>query len=262
MGQIDRTRAVPLGGEVAMPLVGFGTWQIGGRKGYDAVRAALSTGYRHIDTATMYGNEDVVGRAVRDSGIDRREIFITTKLPPERAGRARATIEASLRALGTPYVDLWLIHWPPGNRASPDTWRELLAAQRDGLTRSVGVSNYATSQLDELVSATGTAPAVNQIRWGPSLFDARRLAEHRDRGVVLEGYSPFKSSNLRDPVLVDIASAHGVTAGQVVLRWHLEHGIVVIPKSVRAERIAANFDVFGFALSAAEVARIDALGRR
>jgi diketogulonate reductase-like aldo/keto reductase len=253
---------VNLPGGGSMPLLGFGTWQISGREAYEAVKHALAVGYRHIDTATMYANEDQVGRALRDSGLPRGEVFVTTKLPPRRANRARRTIEESLRALGTDYVDLWLIHWPPGGKASADVWAELLAIRDAGLARAVGVSNYSTGQIDELIAASGEAPAVNQIRWSPPLYDAATVREHRERGVVLEGYSPFRAGNLRDPVLTEIAAAHGVTPAQVVLRWHLEHGIVAIPKSARPERIESNFDIFGFSLSADEVARIDALGSR
>jgi diketogulonate reductase-like aldo/keto reductase len=253
---------VNLPGGGSMPLLGFGTWQISGREAYEAVKHALAVGYRHIDTATMYANEDQVGRALRDSGLPRGEVFVTTKLPPRRANRARRTIEESLRALGTDYVDLWLIHWPPGGKASADTWAELIAIRDAGLARAVGVSNYSTGQIDELIEASGEAPAVNQIRWSPQLYDAATVREHRERGVVLEGYSPFRAGNLRDPVLAEIAAAHGVTPAQVVLRWHLEHGIVAIPKSARPERIESNFDIFGFSLSPDEVARIDALGSR
>lgn len=255
----QRQPTVALAPAMAMPMVGFGTWQLTGTRCYHAVRYALEVGYRHLDTATIYGNEREVGRAVRDSGVPREEIFITTKLPPGAAGRARQTLQASLRALSSDYVDLWLIHWPPGGRAHPETWKELLAARDDGLARAVGVSNYATSQLDELSAATGETPQVNQIPWAPSLHDPAVLAEHRQRGVVLEGYSPLKRSNLRDPVLTEIAARHGVTPAQVVLRWHLEHQIVVIPKSATPERIAANFDLFGFSLAEDEVRRIDGL---
>jgi diketogulonate reductase-like aldo/keto reductase len=243
-----------------MPLVGFGTWQLTGRRGYQAVRHALQVGYRHIDTATMYGNEAEVGRALRDSGVPREEVFITTKMPPERAGRVRQTLGDSLRGLGTEYLDLWLIHWPPRGRAAPDAWREFLKARDEGLARAVGVSNYAAGQIDELVRATDAAPEVNQIRWSPSLYDAAVLAENRKRGVVVEGYSPFKTSNLRHPTLTRIAERHGVSPAQVVLRWHIEHEVVVIPKSATPARIALNFDVFGFSLTPEEVAEIDALG--
>ncbi|TDB87065.1 aldo/keto reductase [Micromonospora fluostatini] len=252
---------VALPGGVRMPLLGFGTWQATGEAGYEAVLAALDAGYRHVDTATMYGNEAEVGRAVRDSGLRREDVFVTTKLPPERVGRERETIEESLRALGLDQVDLWLVHWPPSDPAdSVLVWREMLAARDAGLTRAVGVSNYATPQLDELTEATDERPAVNQIRWSPSLYDRRRHREHRDRGIVLEGYSPFKTSDLADPVLTRIAAAHGVSPAQVVLRWHVDHEIVVIPKSVTPERIRANADIFSFSLTTEEMRDIDALG--
>ncbi|MGC9669420.1 aldo/keto reductase [Planosporangium sp. 12N6] len=254
------TPTITLAGGVEIPLIGFGTWQVTGHTGYEAVRLALESGYRHVDTATMYGNEAEVGRALRDSGLRREEVFVTTKLPPGRAGRERQTLTDSLRALGTDYVDLWLVHWPPADEARPETWQEFLDAQRTGLARAVGVSNYRITQIDELVRATGQAPAVNQIPWSPSRFDARLLADSRYRGVAVEGYSPFKGSDLRDPVLAEIADAHGVTPAQVVLRWHVEHGVVAIPKSVTPERIRSNLDVFSFALTPDEVARIDRLG--
>jgi 2,5-diketo-D-gluconate reductase A len=246
---------------VELPLVGLGTWQANGRDAYDAVRCALDLGYRHIDTATMYANEREVGRALRESGVPRDEIFVTTKLPSGNAGQERATLEASLGALGVDRVDLWLIHWPPGGRAAPETWERFVEAHADGLARAIGVSNYSPGQIDELIAATGVTPAVNQIEWSPARYDAAIAQAHRARGVALEGYSPFKSANLKDRVLTGIAARHGVTARQVVVRWHVEHGFVVIPKSTDPARVAANFDVFGFALDEAEMARIDALGR-
>ena len=250
---------VILNNGLELPLVGFGTWQLRGQQAYEATRHALEIGYRHLDTATMYRNEAEVGQALRDSGVPRDEVFVTTKIPAERAGREEETLDASLRALGLDRVDLWLIHWPPGRGYSVPMWRALIAARDAGRTRSIGVSNYSTAQLDELISATGETPVANQIPWSPSGHSPKRLAEHRDRGVVLEGYSPLKGSNLRDRVLRDIAERHGVTVPQVVLRWHLEHQIPVIPKSARKERIEANFDLFGFTLDADEVARIDAM---
>jgi 2,5-diketo-D-gluconate reductase A len=252
---------VPLGDGVDIPLVGLGTWQASGRAAYDAVRTALDVGYRHVDTATMYRNEADVGRAIRESGVPRDEVFVTTKLPSERADRPRETLDASLRDLGLDRVDLWLIHWPPGDRARPDVWEAFVAARDDGLARAIGVSNYSPRQIDELVRATDVMPALNQIRWSPALYDDETVQAHAERGVVLEGYSPFRAMRMRDRVLGGIATRHGVTPYQVVLRWHLEHGIVVIPKSADPARIAANFDVFGFALDADEVARIDALGQ-
>jgi diketogulonate reductase-like aldo/keto reductase len=253
------TETVKLGGGTSMPLLGFGTWRLRGEEAYRAVRDALDAGYRHVDTATMYGNEAEVGRALRDSGVPREQVFVTTKLPAENARREAGTLEASLRALGVDAVDLWLIHWPPGGAGVP-VWRELLAAEQSGRARAVGVSNYSLSQLDELTAATGRTPAVNQIRWGPSLHDPEILAGHRERGVVLEGYSPFKTTNLADPVLARVAAAHGVDPARVVLRWHVQHGVVVIPKSSRAERIRTNGDIGGFVLTDDEMAAIDGLG--
>ncbi|MDG4767531.1 aldo/keto reductase [Solwaraspora sp. WMMD406] len=250
---------VSLGPGVDMPVLGFGTWQATGQKGYSAIRAALDVGYRHLDTATMYGNEAEVGRAIKDSGVPRDDVFVTTKLPPDRVGRAEETLAASLAALDTDYVDLWLIHWPPRGGESVPTWRAFVAARQAGHVRAIGVSNYSLAQIDELADATGAVPAVNQVPWGPTLHDLRTLVEHQSRGVVLEGYSPFQNTDLDTPLLVEIADAHQVSPAQVVLRWHLQHGIVVIPKSVTPQRIAANADVFDFELTDGEMARIDDL---
>jgi diketogulonate reductase-like aldo/keto reductase len=249
--------SVDLGGGVSMPMVGFGTWPLRGRQGYDAIRYALRAGYRHIDTATMYGNEAEVGRAVKDSGLARDEVFITTKLLPEDAGRERAALEASLRALDTSYVDLWLVHWPP--RALVPVWRAFTGLRSEGLCRAVGVSNFSIAQVDEITRATGEKPAANQVPWSPARHDSRTLSAFRSRGVVVEGYSPLKGTRLRDPVLAAVAASHGVTPAQVVLRWHLEHGIPVIPKSAHRDRIEANLAVTGFSLTPDEVARIDRL---
>src|SRR5215469_14691152 len=201
--------SVDLGGGVSMPMVGFGTWQLRGRHGYDAIRYALEAGYRHIDTATMYRNEEEVGRAVGDSGLARDEVFITTKLPPENVGRERATLEASLRALGTPYVDLWLVHWPP--RSLVPVWQAFAGLRSEGLCRAVGVSNFSIAQVDEITRATGEKPAANQVPWSPRRHDERTLSAFRSRGVVVEGYSPLKETRLGDPVLATVAAAHGVT---------------------------------------------------
>jgi diketogulonate reductase-like aldo/keto reductase len=250
---------VDLGGGAAMPMVGFGTWQLQGRRAYEAVQHALRAGYRHVDTATMYRNEKEVGRAIADSGLDRDDVFVTTKLPPGSVGQARATIAESLRALGTGHVDLWLVHWPPRGGALVRVWRDFLAIRDEGLCRAVGVSNYSVSQIDELIAATGERPAVNQIPWSPSQYDPALLAAHAERGVAVEGYSPLKGTRLGDPVLDEIAAKHGVTPAQVVLRWHLELGITVIPKSARPERIRSNFDLFSFSLSPEEVTRLNRL---
>jgi 2,5-diketo-D-gluconate reductase A len=240
-----------------MPILGLGTWQARGRSAVSAVLRALEVGYRHIDTATAYGNEGQVGKAIAESGVPREAIFVTTKLPPSRAGHERQTLEESLDALGFGYVDLWLIHWPPCGRTRPDVWEQLLVLQAEGLAREVGVSNYSVRQIDELARVTGRLPAVNQIEWSPALFDQDALEAHQSRGVQLEGYSPLKTMNLRDPRLVPIAEVRGVTPAQVVLRWHLEHRIVAIPKSTNAERIAENAGIFGFELTPSEVEQLD-----
>jgi len=252
---------VPLSEGVSIPLIGFGTWQLDGDDAYNGVRGALEIGYRHIDTATAYGNEDRVGTAVRDSGVGRENVFITTKCPPGNAGREAQTLEASLRHLGVDFVDLWLVHWPPHGEARPDMWKAFVAALEQGKTRAIGVSNYSIAQIDELVAATGRGPVLNQIPWNPFVFSAREVSDLASRHVVLEGYSPLKRSDLGNPVLREIAAAHAKTTAQVILRWHVEHGFVVIPRSRRRERIEENYAVFDFELTPEELRRLDSLGR-
>lgn len=252
---------VDLPGGTALPLIGFGTWQLRRKTAYESVRTALEIGYRHVDTATMYRNESDVGKAINDSAVDREQVFVTTKLHPRDARHARGALETSLRQLGTDYVDLWLIHWPTGQDELVPTWRELLSAKDAGLARNVGVSNYSPAQIDLLTRATGYQPAVNQIPWSAAQHDPDLLEEHRRRGVVVEGYSGLKNTDLRNPVLTEIARGHDVTPAQVVLRWHLEHDIVILPRSSRRERIATNFDLRSFDLTADDVAAIDTLTR-
>jgi diketogulonate reductase-like aldo/keto reductase len=249
--------SVELASGAKMPILGIGMWQAHGRSALDAVVRALELGYRHIDTATFYANEAEVGEGVRESGIPREEVFVTTKLPPSRAGHERETLEESLEALGFEYVDLWLIHWPPSGGARPDVWERLLELQAEGLAREVGVSNYSIREIDELERATGRLPVVNQIEWSPALFDRDVLEAHRRRGVQLEGYSPLMTMNLHDRQLGRIADAHGVTPAQVVIRWHIEHRVVVIPKSTNAEHIAENAAVFDFELTPSEIEQLD-----
>ena len=255
------TKTVDFAGGGEIPVVGFGTWQIRGQTCVDAVRVALRSDYRHIDTATMYRNEAEVGAAWQDSGVPRDEVFLTTKLPPERAGQARRTLEQSLASLGTDHVDLWLIHWPPGgNDASAALWAEFIKARDAGLTRFIGVSNYSPAQIDLLARTGGEAPVLNQIPFGPNDWDPDLVAAHAEREVVVEGYSGFKRTDLQASALVAAAQAHHVTVPQVVVRWHVQHDVVVIPKSKTPDRIAANIDVDGFALTVDEMAAIDALG--
>ena len=242
-----------------MPLLGFGTWQISNRDASQATAYALQAGYRHIDTATMYQNESGIGKALASVALPRESVFVTTKLPPAHAGRERRTLGESLTKLGLDYVDLWLVHWPPNGQAAPRVWQQFIWAQQEGLTKAIGVSNYSLRQIDELIQVTGVVPQVNQIRWGPSLYDPAMVSGLQQRGVVLEGYSPFKVSNLKDPTLVSIATRHDATAAQVIVGWHIAHGFVVIPKSVRRERIVANAAGVRIELTPEDVAMIDNL---
>src|SRR3954451_4498325 len=213
MGEQRRVQIAP---DVSMPMIGFGTWSL--RDTYAAVRAALEAGYRHFDTAAQYGNEHAVGTAVRDSGLPRDEVFITTKILSRHIGMEEDVVAASLRQLQTDYVDLWLIHDPPPPGRSERLWEFMIGLRERGLARAIGVSEYGTSQLDAVVAATGVHPAVNQIRWAPALFDATRAQQMRCRSVQLEGFSAMRLTDLTDPVLARIAEAHGVTTSQVLLR--------------------------------------------
>jgi 2,5-diketo-D-gluconate reductase A len=245
--------------DARMPLLGFGTWQIRNADAPEATATALEAGYRHIDTATGYENEAGIGKGLRTVNLPRESVFLTTKMPPDNVGRERRTLEQSLTKLGVDFVDLWLVHWPPNRRATPAAWEEFVRARSDGLTRSIGVSNYSLSQIDELTEATGVTPAVNQIRWGTSVYDPSVVSGLEQRGVVLEGYSPFKASNLDDPALLEIASRYDASTAQIVVAWHVAHGFVVIPKSVHQERIVANAAGARIELTADEVAEIDDL---
>jgi diketogulonate reductase-like aldo/keto reductase len=255
----DETVTLPAGAR--MPLLGFGTWQIKGEDAVAATTAALQAGYRHLDTATVYGNEGEVGRALAESGVPRDEVFGTTKVPPRAAGRELDTLRQSLELLRTDHVDLWLIHAPADDDGNVGLWRALVEARESGLTREIGVSNFDIALLDEVTRETGVAPAVNQIEWSPLLFDAGAVADHRERGIALEGYSALRGGTLEHPTVVEIAERTGRTPAQVIIRWHLQHQIVVIPKSVHPERIRANADVGGFSLAEEDMAALDALGR-
>ncbi len=252
-------QTLTLSGGSTIPLLGFGTWQI---KGDDAVRAtsaALEAGYRHLDTATVYGNEAEVGRALAESGVPRDEVFVTTKCPPDNVGKELDTLRKSLELLQLDHVDLWLIHWPGNGSDNTQLWKAFIEARDAGLTKEIGVSNFDAALLDELKEATGEVPAINQIRWSPLLFDAQTVGEHRDRGVALEGYSALRGGTLDHPAIVEIAERLDRTPAQVIIRWHLQHETVVIPKSVNADRIRSNADVGGFELSAEDMATLDGL---
>jgi diketogulonate reductase-like aldo/keto reductase len=229
------------------------------------VRHAIEAGYRHIDTAKAYGNEAQVGQAVRASGIDRSEFFITTKCWNDDQGYDSATraLKTSLGQLEMEHVDLYLIHWPaPSQDRYVETWRALIEAQQAGLARSIGVSNFQPAHLRRIIDETGVTPAVNQIELHPYLQQHGLRRDHAELGIVTEAWSPLAQGGvLENPAIVAIAEAHGKTAAQIVLGWHVQLGNVVFPKSISVERIRENIDVFDFELSAEQMAQIEAIDR-
>jgi 2,5-diketo-D-gluconate reductase A len=259
----DQVPRIALRGDTEIPQLGFGVFQVPPEDTAEAVTRALATGYRHIDTAAAYQNEAAVGQAFRASGLDREDVFITTKCFNTDHGyeEARHAFKQSLERLGLDYVDLYLIHWPvPSQDRYVETWKAFIELQQEGLIRAIGVSNFQADHLRRIVDETGVTPAVNQIELHPRLQQAGLRREHADREIVTEAWSPLaQGAVLDDPVITGIADAHGVTPGQVVIRWHLQIGNVVIPKSVTPARIEENFDVFGFHLSEAEMTAIEAL---
>jgi 2,5-diketo-D-gluconate reductase A len=254
------TDAAILPSGASMPLLGFGTWQLRGDVARESTQAALAAGYRHLDTAAMYRNETEVGEALAASGQDRDDVFVTTKYAPQMATPEVGVLRRSLDQLDTDHVDLWLVHAPGDDARNVEMWEAFVQAQADGLARDIGVSNFSLAQVDRVTEATGVRPAVNQVEWRPALHDAAVLAGHVSRGIVLEGYSGLKGGQLDDPVVARIASETGRTPAQVILRWHLQHGIVAIPRSSKADRIRANADLGGFALTDDHMAELDALG--
>ena len=244
----------------AIPQVGLGVWQTPNDEAADVVATAFKAGYRHIDTAAAYQNEKGVGEGLRASGLERDEVFITTKVWNENQGydNALRAIEASLKRLQLDHLDLCLIHWPAPNRGLYlDTWRALIKAQEAGQVRSIGVSNFEVEHLDRVIGETGVTPVLNQIELHPRFQQTALRAAHAERDVKTESWSPLGQGKLlSDPVIVAIAAKHGRTAAQVIIRWHLDSGLIVIPKSVTPSRIAENFDVFGFALDAEDMAAI------
>ncbi len=243
----------------AIPLVGFGTWQLRGEECYAATLAALEAGYRHLDTATMYRNEAEVGRALRDSGVPRDEVFVTTKYNPRSGGPELDVLAQSLDALGTDHVDLWLVHAPAADNEA--IWESFVSAQSDGQARDIGVSNFSLApgrprRRGDRRHARGQPDRVAAVAVRRPL-----VAEHASRGVVLEGYSALRGGSLSDPVVDRVADEVGRTPAQVLVRWHVQHGIVVIPRSSKPDRVRANADVGGFTLSDEQMAALDALGR-
>ncbi len=250
-----------------IPQLGFGVFQIGPEDTADAVGQALEVGYRHIDTAEMYGNEKQVGEAVRNSGLNRAEVFVTSKLNNgfHRPDDARDAFDATLGDLGLDYIDLFLIHWPLPTLYGGDfvsTWKVLEEFQREGRSRSVGVSNFQVEHLQRLDAEADVTPAVNQIELHPYLLNEQVHEYGREHGIATEAWSPIAQGEvLDDQAIAGIAEEHGKTPAQVVLRWHVERGNIVFPKSVTPERIRENFEIFDFELDREQIERIDGLDR-
>jgi 2,5-diketo-D-gluconate reductase A len=247
-----------------IPQIGFGVFLVAPEETSQAVQCALQTGYRLVDTAAAYGNEAEVGEAIARSVLDRPDVFLTTKLWNDDQGHddALSAFEHSLERLDTDYVDLYLIHWPAPSRGRyVDTWRALCELKEDGRARSIGVSNFTVENLERIIEATGVVPAVNQIELHPRLNQSELRKFHTEHEIVTEAWSPLARGGelLRDPKLAEIAARHERTVAQVVLRWHVQLGNVVIPKSVTPSRIEENFQIFDFSLSEEEMQAIDGL---
>lgn len=256
---------ITLNSGLAIPQLGFGVFLVPADEAEKAVSEALEVGYRHIDTAAIYKNEEGVGAAIAKSGIPRDELFITTKLWNDRQSgeQPHEAIRESLDKLGLDHVDLYLTHWPtPEKNTFVNAWTKLIEIRDAGLSRSIGVSNHLPEHLDRLVAETGVVPAVDQIELHPAYQQRDVLAWGADKGMRIESWGPLgqgKYPLFENPAVVAAAEAHGVTPAQAVIRWHLQKGIIVFPKSTRKERMEQNFDVFGFELSDAEIAAIDGI---
>ena len=255
---MDRSRALSDGNEI--PLVGLGVWQIpDGAVCVNAVRWALELGYRHIDTAQAYGNEGSVGRALRESGVPREEVFVTTKFYPARRDPV-VQVEQSLRRLGIDQVDLYIIHWPQGGPTW--AWAGMERAKELGYARSIGVSNFSVGELEQVLAAAHVAPVVNQVEFNPFTYRRALLEDCERRGLALEAYSPLGTGrHLSNATVVRIAEHAGRTPAQVLLRWCLERDVPVIAKSTHRDRIEENGHIFDFTLADEEMAELDALDR-
>lgn len=257
--------AITLNNGTSIPQLGFGVYQVPPGQTAEVTATALEVGYRHIDTAEMYGNETGVGEAIRSSGIPREELYITSKLNNgfHRPDDARRAFDETLEKLGLDRIDLFLIHWPLPTRYDGDyvsTWRTLTEFVDDGRATSVGVSNFQPAHLERIIEETGALPAVNQIEVHPYFTNEEARAASYRHQVVVEAWSPIAQGGvLDDPVIGQIAAAHGKTPAQVTLRWHIQRGDVVFPKSMRAERMRENFEIFDFSLTPDEVAAISGL---
>ncbi|HEX3318232.1 MAG TPA: aldo/keto reductase [Solirubrobacteraceae bacterium] len=266
MTQVQNVPGVRLNDGHEIPQLGFGVYQVPPEETERAVSTALETGYRHIDTAAAYENEEGVGRAIKSSGLQREEVFVTTKLPNPEHGRESTlrAFDGSLERLGFDYVDLYLIHWPvPTRELYVETWKTFEELHEQGHARSIGLSNFQPEHIDRLLAESRTAPTVNQIELHPYHAQRELRAYDREHGIATEAWSPIGQGGevLEDPVIERIASPHDKSPAQIIIRWHLQIGNVVIPKSETPERIRANFEVFDFTLTDDEVGQIDRLDR-
>jgi 2,5-diketo-D-gluconate reductase A len=261
----EQIPSIPLGDGVEIPQLGFGVFQVPPAGTAQAVERALDAGYRHIDTAAAYRNEAGVAEAIRAYGLDRSEVFVTTKCFNDDHGfeAAKAAFDASLERLGFDYVDLYLIHWPvPAHDLYADTWRAFVELHEQGRARAIGVSNFKPAHLERVIEETGHTPSINQVELHPHLQQPQLRELHERLGIVTEAWSPLaQGAVLEEPTILAIAEAHAKTPAQVVIRWHLQLDNVVIPKSVTPRRIEENIDVLDFDLSEQDMQAIAALDR-
>jgi 2,5-diketo-D-gluconate reductase A len=258
----DQLPSLALGPDEQIPQLGFGVFQVPAKETEQTVAEALAVGYRHIDTAAAYRNEGPVGQAIRASGVSRDEIFLTTKCWNDHQGyeQAKRACRASLERLELSHLDLYLIHWPvPAHDLYVETWKAFIELQAEGLVRSIGVSNFEPQHVERVIAETGVTPAINQVELHPHFQQVGLRREHERLGILTEAWSPLgQGLELEDPTIVQIASDRGRTPAQTIIRWHLQLGNVVIPKSVTPSRIRENFEVFDFELSDEQMAAIEA----
>ena len=260
---MNGVQSISLNDGQSIPQLGFGVWRLKEAEAPKIVGEALKVGYRHIDTAQGYENEAGVGQAIKSSGLGRGEVFVTSKLRTSHQGydSALRSFEETLERLGLDYLDLFLIHWPaPKHDRYVETWKAFIEIQKSGKVRSIGVSNFLPEHIDRIVGETGVSPAVNQIELHPYYQQRDMRDYHAAKSIVIESYSPLGSGSvLEDETIAVIAKAHGRSVAQIIIAWHLQQGLVVLPKTATLERVAQNFDVLDITLSPEEIAAIDGL---